>query len=142
MTVDSQVADNEKFFSVKERNEMEMINQRQYLGEGEEFKYESWMEPIIILNVMENMFDWETAVKLIRYELKIKETKHTELLTTFELRNIWTDIEKNVFRQGKQEDGLVEYNYENDNVTATINGDAIPTEFRTKTDAIQFEELD
>ncbi len=106
-SIDYQITENEKFKIKEEDNVMTAISKRENVDRFISFEYEDWMEPIFIMHTIENLFDFEIAVKMIRMELKTRGVQNWELFNELDLRSKWTDIEMKVFRKNDGE----EYEY-------------------------------
>lgn len=96
--VDYQIKENDKYILQEERDIIFSMAKREKLNSYSVFEYEEWMNSIIVNNVVENMFDFSIALKLIHLELKNRNTPNYELFNELELRNRWTDIELKFFR--------------------------------------------
>lgn len=101
LAVDYQLKENEKLLLDEERNIIFTMAVREKLNSYSVFEYEDWMDPILINNVVENMFDFPISLKLIQLELKNRNVPNYELFSEFELRTRWTEIELKLFRKGE-----------------------------------------
>ena len=101
--VDFQMKENDKYILEEERDIIFSMAKREKLNSYSVFEYEDWMNPIIVNNVVENLFDFSIALKLIQLELKNRNTPNYELFNELELRNRWTDIELKIFRKENKE---------------------------------------
>ena len=63
------------------------------------FKYEKWMDDIFEREVIENYFDFNKALKLIKLDLAKKNVENIDLLSELDLRNKWTEFEFLKFRK-------------------------------------------
>lgn len=111
IAVDYQMKENEKLKVEEEQEIIFSMAKREKHNIYSVFEYEEWMDPILINHVVENMFDFPIALKLIQVELKNRNIANYELFNVFELRSRWTDIELKQFRKlNKNNDN--EYNNE------------------------------
>ena len=101
--VDYQIKENDKYILQEEKDIIFSMAKREKLNLNSYavFEYEDWMNSILVNNVVENMFDFSIALKLIHLELKNRNTPNYELFNELELRNRWTDIELKFFRKDK-----------------------------------------
>lgn len=99
IAVDYQMKENEKLKVEEEQEIIFSMAKREKHNTYSLFEYEEWMDPILINNVVENMFDFATALKLIQMELKNRNVPNYDLFSVFELRTRWTDIELKQFRK-------------------------------------------
>lgn len=102
MAVDFQMKENEKLKVEEEQEIIFSMALRERHNTYSLFEYEDWMDPILINNVVENVFDFATALKLIKVELKNRNVPNFDLFSVFELRSRWTDIELKHFRKAKE----------------------------------------
>lgn len=101
IAVDYQMKENEKLKVEEEQEIIFSMAKREKHNTYSIFEYEEWMDPILINNVVENMFDFAIALKLIQVELKNRNVLNYDLFSVFELRSRWTDIELKHFRKVK-----------------------------------------
>ena len=103
IAVDYQMKENEKLKVEEEQEIVFSMAKREKHNTYSIFEYQDWMDPILINNVAENMFDFPIALKLIQLDLKNRNVPNYDLLNVLELRSRWTDIELNHFRKVKSE---------------------------------------
>ena len=96
--IDYQMKENEKYYKLEQQDVIGAIVKRERLDINSVFVFEDWMIPIIEKNVVENFFHFERALRLIKTELKIHNFKNFDLLTEYDLRTKWTELELNKFR--------------------------------------------
>jgi hypothetical protein len=120
--VDYQIKENDKYILQEEKDIIFSMAKREKLNLNSYavFEYEDWMNSILVNNVVENMFDFSIALKLIHLELKNRNTPNYELFNELELRNRWTDIELKFFRKEKEESKNSNFDKEKNN-TNNIN---------------------
>jgi len=99
IAVDYQMKENEKLKIEEEQKIIFSMAKREKYNIYSIFEYQEWMDPILINIVVENMFDFATALKLIQIELKNRNIQNYELFNEFELRSRWNDIELKNFRK-------------------------------------------
>ena len=71
------------------------------------FKYEKWMDDIFEREVIENYFDFNKALKLIKLDLAKKNVENIDLLSELDLRNKWTEFEFLKFRKDEDNNSYV-----------------------------------
>lgn len=101
MALDFQMKENQKLKVDEEREIIFTMAKRENFHTNSNFEYELWMDPLLITNIVENMFDFQIALKLIQLELKNRNIANYELFSEFELRSRWTDIELKTFRKNE-----------------------------------------
>ena len=101
MALDFQMKENQKLKVDEEREIIFTMAKRENFHTNSIFEYELWMDPLLITNIVENMFDFPIALKLIQLELKNRNIANYELFSEFELRSRWTDIELKTFRKNE-----------------------------------------
>ncbi len=121
MAVDFQMKENEKLKVDEEKEIIFSMSKREKHSIYSIFEYEDWMDPILINNVVENLFDFGIALKLIQVDLKNRNVPNYDLFNILELRSRWTDIELKHFRKiknGKENDdsGNKESNFSNESL--------------------------
>ena len=129
MSIDYQLKENEKFYVEEERNINNTTSKRGENNKFSQFKFEDWMNTIIEVNLVDNYFDFNKALRLIQYELKIKNVEATDTLNELALRTKWTEIEQNQKRKEDinenqkygQQESVVECNYEDDSLKLLFN---------------------
>jgi len=97
-SIDYQIDENEKFKINEESDFMSAISRRENVDLFSTFQYESWMDSLLENHVVENLFDFSRALKLIRLDLKTRSIKNWELFNEFDLRSKWTEFEINKFK--------------------------------------------
>ena len=91
------------------------------------FKYEKWMDDIFEREVIENYFDFNKALKLIKLDLAKKNVENIDLLSELDLRNKWTYFKKDNFlfeeekrKKQEEEDYIKKKEEEERNKSVTI----------------------
>lgn len=103
--VDYQIKENEKFKVEEEKDVIATISKRERVADQyAAFEFEPWMEPICETHVVENLFDFNRALKLIQLDLKVRNVKNWELFNFLDLRTKWTEIEIKKFRKDKPDE--------------------------------------
>jgi hypothetical protein len=97
-SIDYQLKENEKYYKLEQQDVIGAMVKREKLDINSVFIFEEWMMPIIEKNIIENFFHFDRALRLIKVELKFHDFKNYDLLTEFDLRTKWTQIELNKFR--------------------------------------------
>ena len=103
-SVDYQISENNKFKFEEESNVIFTISKRERTDQFACFEYEEWMDEFVEKEVVENLFDFTRALKLIQLELKIRNVKNWELFNVLDLRNKWTEFELQKYRKIYQDD--------------------------------------
>jgi hypothetical protein len=104
--IDYQLAENEKFKVKEETDVISAMNKREKIDKFLIFEFEDWMTPIFELHVVENLFDFSRAVKLIQMDLRIRNVKNWELFNELDLRTKWTELEIKQFRTNEEDNFL------------------------------------
>ena len=117
--------ENEKLKVEEEQDIISSMAKREKCNTYSTFEYEEWMDPILINNVVESMFDFSIALKLVQLDLKNRNISNYELFNLFELRSRWTDIELKLFRKNLNEN---KENYNEENILAKENSRIINAE--------------
>lgn len=139
--VDYQIKENDKYILQEEKDIIISMAKREKLNLNSYavFEYEDWMNSILVNNVVENMFDFSIALKLIHLELKNRNTPNYELFNELELRNRWTDIELKFFRKEKG-NGFNSNNNEESKIDETIAASAAKKDKRIIIDVVREKE--
>ncbi len=103
-SLDYQIEENEKFKINQEEDVYHTISKREKLDRFSTFEYEDWMDALFEMHIVENLFDFPRAVKLIGMDLKTRNVKNWELFNELDLRSKWTEIELKKFRKGEETD--------------------------------------
>lgn len=110
--IDYQINENEKFKQIEEKNVLSSMSKREKHDKFSVFEYEDWMNGIFENHIVENLFDFSVAVKLIQLDLKNRNVKNYDLFSELDLRNKWTEIELKNFRTKEENERLYLYNSE------------------------------
>lgn len=97
-SIDYQMKENEKYYKIEQQDVIGSIIKREKLDINSVFEFEEWMIPIIERNVIENFFHFERALRLIKDELRYNNFKNYDLLTVYDLRTKWTELELKKYR--------------------------------------------
>jgi hypothetical protein len=92
-----QLEENEKMKISEEGDIMKTCSKRDNFDRFAVFEYEDWMDAIFEKRVVENVFDFSRAVKIIKLDLQMRNVKNWELFNELDLRNRWTELEINKF---------------------------------------------
>lgn len=125
-SIDYQMKENEKYYKVEQQDVIGAIVKREKLDINSVFVFEDWMLPIIEKNIVENFFHFERALRLIKNDLKIHDYKNYDLLTEFELRTKWSELELNKFR-AKNDKFFIDQTLPINNNTTPIQNDIVDT---------------
>ena len=96
--IDLQIEENEELKKDEEKN-INISLSKKIIGKEGEFIYESWMDDILELHVLENCFDFGRAISFIHEDLKNRNVKNYSLFKENDLRNKWTEFELKKFRK-------------------------------------------
>lgn len=123
MTIDYQMKENEKFYYEEETKIDQTISNRLNVHMESQFKFEDWMDEIIETSLLEEFFNFQKALSLIKFGLKNKDVPHTDLLNELALRVKWSEIENKRRKQLEKEEvsTLVECDYEDDSIKLLMN---------------------
>ncbi len=101
-SLDYQLKENEKYYKIEQQDVIGSIIKREKLDINSVFEFEDWMFPIIERNVIENFFHFERALRLIKNELRFNNFKNYDLLTEYDLRTKWTEMELKKYRSKEE----------------------------------------
>ncbi len=101
-SLDYQLKENEKYYKIEQQDVIGSIIKREKLDMNSVFEFEDWMFPIIERNVIENFFHFERALRLIKNELRFNNFKNYDLLTEYDLRTKWTEMELKKYRSKEE----------------------------------------
>jgi hypothetical protein len=108
LSMEYQLKENEAK-KTKEENEITTsMSRREEVNKHEVFKYEDWMFPLFYNNVIQNVFDFGIAFKLIQIRLQELNVPNYQLFSELDLRMKWTEYELQRFK--KEEFNYALYN--------------------------------
>jgi dynein assembly factor 1 len=94
---------------LKEESEITTsMARREDVDKHEVFKYEDWMYPIFYNNVIQNVFDFSAAHKIIQFKFQELNVPNHQLFSELDLRMKWTEFELKKFK--KEEFNYTLYN--------------------------------
>ena len=98
ISLNYQLFENERYKEQEEKIITLTISKRENLDQDiNVFIYEKWMDEIIEVEVVENFFNFENALKRIQKEFEKKKVKNFHLFNVLDLRSKWTEIEINKY---------------------------------------------
>ncbi len=98
-SIDFQIEENEKLKQKEETEYVSTMSKRAKMDKYSTFEYEDWMDSVLEMHVVENLFEFPRVVKLIQLDFKNKNVKNWELFNELDLRTKWTEIELKKFRK-------------------------------------------
>jgi hypothetical protein len=99
LSMEYQLKENEAK-KIKEENEITTsMTRREDVNKNEVFKYEDWMYPLFYNNVIQNVFDFSTAYKIIQFKFQELNVPNYQIFSELDLRMKWTEFELKKFKK-------------------------------------------
>ena len=97
-SVEYQIYENEEFKKKEEKLIQLTIAKRERTDQDALFEYEEWMDNVIQVHVLQHCFDFQRALIGIHAVFQEKNVKNYLLFSEMDLRNRWTKLEIEKFR--------------------------------------------